>query len=89
MIPQENVRTIGNTVKQNNQKRNYKSMTKLKIKGEGNIIKGKLKQAGAKLTDDTLLDVKGKSQELLGRVQKEAAKFVQPSRNPTPVAANK
>jgi uncharacterized protein YjbJ (UPF0337 family) len=50
-------------------------MTKLKIKGEGNIIKGKLKQAGAKLTDDTLLDVKGKSQELLGRVQKEAGEI--------------
>jgi uncharacterized protein YjbJ (UPF0337 family) len=50
-------------------------MTKLKIKGEGNIIKGKLKQAGAKLTDDTLLDVKGKSQELLGRVQKKAGEI--------------
>jgi uncharacterized protein YjbJ (UPF0337 family) len=50
-------------------------MTKLKIKGEGNIIKGKLKQAGAKLTDDTLLDVKGKSQELLGRGQKEAGEI--------------
>ena len=47
-------------------------MDKLKIKGEGNIIKGKLKQAGAKLTDDKVLNIKGKSQELLGRVQKEA-----------------
>ncbi len=47
-------------------------MDKLKIKGEGNIIKGKLKQAGAKLTDDNVLNIKGKSQELLGRVQKEA-----------------
>ncbi len=47
-------------------------MTKLKIKGEGNIIKGKLKQAGARLTDNKLQYVKGKSQELLGRVQKEA-----------------
>jgi uncharacterized protein YjbJ (UPF0337 family) len=47
-------------------------MNNLKIKGDRNIITGKLKQAGAKLTDDTLLDVKGKSQELLGRVQKEA-----------------
>lgn len=47
-------------------------MDKLKIKGEGNIIKGKLKQARAKLTDDKVLNIKGKSQELLGRVQKEA-----------------
>jgi uncharacterized protein YjbJ (UPF0337 family) len=47
-------------------------MNNLKIKGDRNIITGKLKQAGAKLTDDKPQYVKGKSQELLGRVQKEA-----------------
>jgi uncharacterized protein YjbJ (UPF0337 family) len=47
-------------------------MNKLKIKGDRNIVTGKLKQTGAKLTDDKLQYVKGKSQELLGRVQKEA-----------------
>ena len=47
-------------------------MNNLKIKGDRNIITGKLKQTRAKLTDDKLQYVKGKSQELLGRVQKEA-----------------
>ena len=47
-------------------------MTKLEIKGGRNIIKGKLKQTGAKLTEDKLQYVEGKSEELLGRVQKEA-----------------
>ena len=46
-------------------------MTKLQIKGDRNILKGKLKQMGAKLTDERLQYVEGKSQELLGRVQKE------------------
>jgi uncharacterized protein YjbJ (UPF0337 family) len=46
-------------------------MNKLKIKGDRNIVTGKLKQTGAKLADDKLQYVEGKSQELLGRVQKE------------------
>jgi uncharacterized protein YjbJ (UPF0337 family) len=45
-------------------------MNKLEIKGDWNITKGKLKQKWAKLTDDDLQYVKGKSDELLGRIQK-------------------
>jgi uncharacterized protein YjbJ (UPF0337 family) len=45
-------------------------MTKLEIKGDWNITKGVLKQKWAKLTDDDLQYVEGKSDELLGRIQK-------------------
>jgi uncharacterized protein YjbJ (UPF0337 family) len=45
-------------------------MTKLEIKGDLHIIKGKLKQKQAKLTGDKLQGVKGKSEELLGEIQK-------------------
>ena len=45
-------------------------MTKLEIKGDRNIIKGKLKQKLARLTDDKLQGAEGKSEELLGRIQK-------------------
>jgi len=45
-------------------------MNKLEIKGDWNITKGKLKQKWAKLTDDDLQFVEGKSEELLGRIQK-------------------
>ncbi|HTB86211.1 MAG TPA: CsbD family protein [Candidatus Sulfotelmatobacter sp.] len=46
------------------------SATSLKIKGNWNIIKGKLKQKYAKLTDDDLQYVEGKEDELIGRIQK-------------------
>ena len=45
-------------------------MNTLEIKGDWNITKGKLKQKGAKLTDDDLQYVDGKREELLGRIQK-------------------
>ena len=45
-------------------------MTKLELKGDWNITKGTLKQKWAKLTDDDLQYVEGKSEELLGRIQK-------------------
>jgi len=45
-------------------------MTKLEIKGDWNITKGKLKQKWAKLTDDDLQFVEGKQDELVGRIQK-------------------
>lgn len=48
-------------------------MTKLEIKGDLNIIKGKFKQKGAKLTGDKLQCVEGKSEELLGRIQKHTS----------------
>ena len=45
-------------------------MTKLELKGNWNEIKGKLKQKYAHLTDDDLLFVEGKDDELVGRLQK-------------------
>ena len=45
-------------------------MTKLEIKGDWNITKGKLKQKWAKLTDDDLQFSEGKSEELFGQIQK-------------------
>ena len=44
--------------------------TLLKIKGDWNITKGKLKQKWAKLTDDDLQFDEGKNDELFGRIQK-------------------
>jgi uncharacterized protein YjbJ (UPF0337 family) len=49
--------------------KNPKTMTKLEIKGSWNDVKGKLKQKYAQLTDDDLLFVEGKDDELLGRLQ--------------------
>ena len=45
-------------------------MTTLEVKGDWNIIKGKLKQKWAKLTDSDLQYVEGKEEELVGRIQK-------------------
>jgi uncharacterized protein YjbJ (UPF0337 family) len=45
-------------------------MNKLENKGNWNIIKGKLKQKWARLTDDDLEYAEGKKDELLGRIQK-------------------
>ena len=45
-------------------------MNKLEIKGDWNILKGKIKQKWAKLTDDDLQFVAGKEEELIGRIQK-------------------
>jgi uncharacterized protein YjbJ (UPF0337 family) len=46
------------------------AMDKLEIKGDWNVIKGKLKQKWAKLTDDDLQYAEGQQEELLGRIQK-------------------
>ena len=45
-------------------------MTKLEIKGDWNITKGKLKQKWAKLTDNDLDYKEGQHEELIGRIQK-------------------
>ncbi len=45
-------------------------MTKLEVKGDWNIAKGKLKQKWAKLTDDDLQFAEGMHEELFGRIQK-------------------
>ena len=49
-------------------------MNKLGIKGNWNEASGKLKQKYANLTDDDLLLIKGKEEELLGRLQKKLGK---------------
>jgi len=45
-------------------------MNTLEMKGNWNIIKGKLKQRWGTLTDDDLRLVEGEEQELIGRIQK-------------------
>jgi uncharacterized protein YjbJ (UPF0337 family) len=45
--------------------------TSLKIKGNWNEVKGKIKQKYAHLTDDDLLYEEGKEDELYGRIQKK------------------
>ncbi|MGA9293941.1 MAG: CsbD family protein [Ignavibacteriaceae bacterium] len=49
-------------------------MNKLKIKGNWNKSAGKLKQQFANLTDDDLLLIKGKEEELWGRLQNKLGK---------------
>jgi uncharacterized protein YjbJ (UPF0337 family) len=44
------------------------------FKGNWNQMKGKLKQKYADLTDDDLLYVEGKEDELFGRLQKKLGK---------------
>jgi uncharacterized protein YjbJ (UPF0337 family) len=44
--------------------------TELNLKGNWNVVKGKLKQAYGDLTDDDLTFVDGKEDELVGRIQK-------------------
>ena len=47
------------------------SSSSLKIKGNWNEVKGKIKQKYANLTDDDLLYEEGKEDELYGRLQKK------------------
>ena len=49
-------------------------MDKLRIKGNWNELKGRAKQEWADLTDDDLLYVEGKEDELLGRIQNRTGK---------------
>ena len=50
------------------------TMNTLMIKGNWNELKGKLKQRFAVLTDDDLLYIKGKEDELMGRLQHKIGK---------------
>jgi len=43
---------------------------KLNLKGNWNIIKGKLKKSYGELTDNDLVYVDGQEDELIGRIQK-------------------
>jgi uncharacterized protein YjbJ (UPF0337 family) len=48
--------------------------TELNLKGNWNVVKGKLKQAYGDLTDDDLTYVDGKEDELIGRLQARLGK---------------
>ena len=50
------------------------SSTSDKISGNWNVIKGKLKQKYGELTDDDLVYVEGKEDELYGRIEKRTGK---------------
>lgn len=49
-------------------------MSELTWKGRWNELKGKVKQSYADVTDDDLLYVEGKEDELLGRLQTKTGK---------------
>lgn len=49
-------------------------MDELRFKGKWNELKGKAKQEWADLTDDDLLYVEGKEDELYGRMQEKTGK---------------
>jgi len=49
-------------------------MNNLTFNGNWNEVQGKLKQKYAQLTDDDLVYVEGKHDELLGRLQKRLGK---------------
>ena len=50
------------------------SATTDKIKGNWNILKGKLKAEYAELTEDDLLYTEGREDELIGRIQRKTGK---------------
>ena len=49
-------------------------MDELELKGKWNILKGKIKQSYAELTEDDLKYEEGKEDELLGRLQEKTGK---------------
>lgn len=53
---------------------NKMSATTDKIKGNWNILKGKLKAEYGELTDDDLQYAEGQEDELIGRIQKKTGK---------------
>jgi uncharacterized protein YjbJ (UPF0337 family) len=55
-------------------KPNSNSSDKLKIKGNWNELKGKIKQKYANLTDNDLLYEEGKEDELYGRLEKKTGR---------------
>jgi uncharacterized protein YjbJ (UPF0337 family) len=45
-------------------------MNKDMLKGDWNLIKGKIKEKWGKLTDDDLTEINGKKEQLMGAIQK-------------------
>lgn len=50
-------------------------MNSLEMKGRWNIVRGRVKQHWAKLTDDDLQFAEGKEIELVGRIQERTGRF--------------
>ena len=50
------------------------SATTDKIKGNWNLLRGKLKQEYGELTDDDLKYAEGQEEEVIGRIQKKTGK---------------
>ncbi|WP_163708146.1 CsbD family protein [Mangrovibacterium lignilyticum] len=49
-------------------------MNKLELKGQWNVVKGKLKQKYGDLSDDDLTYTEGQEDELIGRLQRATGK---------------
>ena len=45
-------------------------MNKNSLRGDWNMIKGKVKQKWGKLTDDDLMEINGQRDQLVGKLQK-------------------
>ncbi len=58
------------TIIVNEHKLGISKMNTLHVKGDWNIVKGKLKQKYAKLTENDLRYEEGREDELIGRIQK-------------------
>ena len=56
-------------------------MVTIRAKGDWNVLKGKLKQKFGNLTDDDLIFIKGKEDELIGRIQQKIGKKKQEIRD--------
>ena len=52
-------------------------MSQETYKGNWNVIKGKLKQSYANLTEDDLMYAEGKEDEVIGRIQQKVGKTKQ------------
>ncbi|MCB2196711.1 MAG: CsbD family protein [Bacteroidetes bacterium] len=52
-----------------------------KIKGNWNLVRGKLKQEFGELTDDDLTLVEGQEEEVVGRIQEKTGKTKEEIKN--------
>ena len=52
-------------------------MDKLRIKGNWNELKGKVKQKWGQLTDDDLIYEEGQEDQLLGKIQKKTGQSLE------------
>jgi uncharacterized protein YjbJ (UPF0337 family) len=55
--------------------------TKLNLKGNWNVVKGRLKKSYGDLTDDDLTYTEGQEDELVGRIQKRIGSTMADVRN--------